>query len=138
VASRKSTPPNTSGTEIKRSRSVSGIYWEAERIEIESPPPSDPSSPSIPWLSDHHRMLFDHFMTSTLRIFHDSQAVQQEIKTIMMPMATDTNHGFSLLAAIISLSATHRMNLGLSNNQPEIDYWRDMSIGHLRRPGVHE
>jgi hypothetical protein len=83
-------------------------------------------------------MLFDHFMTSTLRIFHDSQTVQQEIKTIMVPMATDTNHGFSLLAAIISLAATHRMNLGLSSDQPEVDYWRDMSIGHLRRPGLHE
>ena len=53
-------------------------------------------------------------------------------------MAVDTNHGFSLLAAILSLASTHRMNLGLHQNLTEIEYWRDMSVGHLRRPGVQE
>ena len=83
-------------------------------------------------------MLFHHFTETTLSIFDDSQAVQQEIRATMIPMAVDTNHGFSLLAAILSLASTHRRNLGLHQDRAEIEYWRDMSVGHLRRPGVQE
>ena len=117
------------------------MYWDEEKLDLDDlpPRPSD-ASPSawLPWLSDHHRMLFNHFTSSTLATFHQSKMVTDEIRTILIPLATDTNHGFSLLAAILSLAATHRMNLGLSNDEAEIDYWRDMSIGHLRRPGIHE
>lgn len=92
----------------------------------------------IPWLSQHHRMLFHHFTGTTIQIFDDSQAVQQEIRSTIVPMAVDTNHGFSLLAAILSLASTHRRNLGLHQDSAEIEYWRDMSVGHLRRPGIQE
>jgi hypothetical protein len=83
-------------------------------------------------------MVFHHFTGTTLHIFDDSQAVQQEIRSTIVPMAIDTNHGFSLLAAILSLASTHRRNLGLDQDSAEIEYWRDMSMGHLRRPGVQE
>lgn len=53
-------------------------------------------------------------------------------------MAIDTNHGFSLLAAILSLASTQRRNLRLHQDSAEIEYWRDMAMGHLRRPGVQE
>ena len=83
-------------------------------------------------------MLFDHFTSITLQIFDDSAAVQQEIRAVIVPMAIDTNHGFSLLAAILCLASTHRRNLGLHQDKAEIEYWRDMSMGHLRRPCVQE
>jgi hypothetical protein len=83
-------------------------------------------------------MLFDHFTGTTLAIFDDSRAVQQEIRSTIVPMAIDTNHGFSLLASILSLASTHRRNLGLHQDTTEIEYWRDMAMGHLRRPGVQE
>ncbi len=83
-------------------------------------------------------MLFQHFIETTLPIFDDSPAVQQEIRSTIVPMAIDTNHGFSLLAAILCLASTHRRNLGLHQDSAEIEYWRDMSMGHLRRPGVQE
>lgn len=92
----------------------------------------------IPWLSQHHRMLFHHFIGTTLSIFAEGNAVQQEIRSAIIPMAVDTNHGFSLLAAILSLASTHRMNLGLHKDEAEIEYWRDMSVGHLRRPMLQE
>jgi hypothetical protein len=83
-------------------------------------------------------MLFQHFVDVTVPIFHDDESLHTWVRSTIVPMAADTNHGFSLTAAILSLASTHRMNLGLSKDQQEIDYWRDMSIGHLRRPGVHE
>ena len=83
-------------------------------------------------------MLFHHFTETTLTIFDDSLAVQQELRSTIVPMAVDTNHGFSLLASILSLASTHRRNLGLHQDTAEIEYWRDMSMGHLRRPGVQE
>ena len=83
-------------------------------------------------------MLIHYFAGTTLQIFDDSRAVQQELRSTIVPMAVDTNHGFSLLAAILSLALTHRKNLGLHQDQAEVEYWRDMSIGHLRRPGVQE
>lgn len=83
-------------------------------------------------------MLFHHFTGTTLTIFDDSPAIQQEIRSAIVPMAIDTNHGFSLLAAILALASTHRRNLGLHQDTAEIEYWRDMAMGHLRRPGVQE
>ena len=83
-------------------------------------------------------MLFSHFTDTTIQIFDDNQEVQQEIRSMIIPMAVDTNHGFSLLAAILSLASTHRKNLGLHESCAEVIYWKDMSVGHLRRPGVQE
>jgi len=125
---------------LKRTRSVPSATLIDSVRRPSWPTSSGTSSPLayIPWLSEHHRMLFDHFTNATIGIFHDNPAIQLEIKSIMVPMAADTNHGFSLLASILSLASTHRMILGFAQDQAEIEYWRDMSIGHLRRPGIQE
>ena len=96
------------------------------------------SSASIPWLSQHHRMLIDHFIGHTVCLFAESDAEQQEINSAIIPMAVDTKHGFSLLAVILSLASTHRLNLGLQWDVAKIEYWNDMSVGHLRRPMCQE
>ena len=83
-------------------------------------------------------MLFNHFINVTVQTFADDAESQQEIRSAIVPMAVDTNHGFSLLAAILSLASTHRKNLGLHQDESEVEYWRDMSMGHLRRPMVQE
>lgn len=127
--------------ELKRRRSVPGRE-SAEKIAKPSAWTTPVGSPSpstwIPWLSEHHRMLFNHFQEETIKIFHDWPAARLELKCLLIPMAADTNHGFSLLSAILSLGSTHRMNLGVDEDRAEIEYWRGMSIGHLRRPGVQE
>lgn len=99
---------------------------------------SIPAAAWLPWLSQHHRALFQHFIDHTVTIFTGDAAVQQEIRAAIVPMAIDTNHGFSLVAAILSLASTHRMNLGAHRDATEVAYWRDMSVGHLRRPTVQE
>lgn len=144
IASARSSPPPTESTaaSLKRTRSVSRphgtsrTYWEEDKLDLSNA--IGTTANQISWLSDHHRTLFDHFANETIVMFHDSQTIQKEIKNILLPLATNTNHGFSLLAAIISLAATHQTNVGRSVDEAEIEYWRDMSIGHLRRPGVHE
>ena len=124
----------------KRPRSVPAVPSIEQNQLLTSSLAEDATFTSawIPWLSEHHRMLFHHFTETTLTIFDDSPAVQQEIRSTIVPMAIDTNHGFSLLASILSLASTHRRNLGLHQDTAEIEYWRDMSMGHLRRPGVQE
>lgn len=92
----------------------------------------------IPWLSTHHQKLVHHFINTTITLFAETRAIQEGISSVVLPMAVDTNHGFSLLAAILSLASTHKINLGLHRNVAEIEYWRDMSVGHLRRPTVQE
>lgn len=71
-------------------------------------------------------------------MFTSNEMVQQEIRTSIIPLAVHTNHGFSLIAAILSLASTHRKNLGLHGDTAEASFWRDLSVGHLRRPTVHE
>lgn len=130
-----------SHVELKRTRSVPGSTYveKKEKPSAWSTPVGTPSPTTwIPWLSEHHRMLFNHFQENTLKIFHDWPAARMELKSILVPMAADTNHGFSLLSAILSLATTHRVNLGMKEDRAEIEYWRDMSIGHLRRPGIQE
>jgi hypothetical protein len=124
----------------KRAKSVPAVpvVEQSELATASLPEVVAFTSAWIPWLSPHHRMLFHHFTGTTLQIFDDSQAVQQEIRSAIIPMVVDTNHGFSLLAAILCLASTHRRNLGLHQDSAEIEYWRDMSMGHLRRPGIQE
>lgn len=126
--------------DIKRTPSV---LFASSLDHVRQPSWSCPSgTPSllawVSWLSEHHRLLFDHFSNVTIRIFHDHSVTQFDIRSNLISMAAETNHGFSLLCAILSLSSTHQMNLGLVHDREEIEYWRDMSTGHLRRPGVQE
>ena len=130
-------------SEIKvetRSKSVPAGSTVGQDDSISEPQAGDLFLPLawLPWLSQHHRGLFHHFVESTVTIFTSNHAQQQEIRSTIIPMAVFTNHGFSLLAAIISLASTHRMNLGQHRDAAEIEYWKDMSVGHLRRPTVHE
>ena len=127
-----------SQVDLKRTRSEFGGASTQHPSGWSTPVGTPAPAIEIPWLSDHHRMLFNFFTEKTILIFHSNKIIQAEIKSIMIPMAADTNHGFSLLAAILSLTSTQRLNLGLHQDQAEIDYWRDMSFGHLRRPGVQE
>ncbi|KAK5173852.1 uncharacterized protein LTR77_002533 [Saxophila tyrrhenica] len=140
VSSSKSTHRSVLAPGLKRTQSVpSAPTKETTRQSTWSTTSGTPSPLAwIPWLSEHHRTLFDHFANATIRIFSDNPAMHLAIRSLTVPMAADTNHGFSLLAAILSLASTHRMNLGIASDQAEIDYWRDMSVGHLRRPGIQE
>lgn len=83
-------------------------------------------------------MLIHHFIDASLPLFGTSIIVQERIRPTLLPLLASTNHGFSLLAAVLSFASTHRMNLGLHQDVAEIEYWKDMGVGHLRRPIVQE
>ena len=93
---------------------------------------------SVPWLSHHHRNLLKHFIENTTSIFAEDLETRQEARSVLIPMAVDTNHGFSLLAALLSLASVHSLSLGLHSRVNESEYWQNMSVGHLRRPTVQE
>lgn len=136
-------PPNKQSSSIKlgvRPRSVSATPSIVRGgSTLTSPPEGVTFTPAwVPWLSEHHRMLLQHFTAITIQIFDDDEATRRAFRSTLVPMAADTNHGFSLLAAILCLASAHRYNLGLHQDTAEIEYWKDMSMGHLRRPGVQE
>ncbi|KAK2781085.1 hypothetical protein FQN52_001807 [Onygenales sp. PD_12] len=84
---------------------------------------------TLQWLHPDYRSLLDHFTSSTTRSLSCHKAAQRDFCSVLLPMALQTPH---LLVAILSLAATHRVSLGLEQNQIQLDLLKAASLSQLK------
>ena len=89
-----------------------------------------PQNPDLlSWLPAPYRRLLDHFATCMTRSISAHESVQNSYCRTLVPMALGTSH---LLAAVLSLAATHRQSLGLEQSEAQLAHLKTASVQQLR------
>ncbi|KAK2737814.1 hypothetical protein FQN57_007372 [Myotisia sp. PD_48] len=81
------------------------------------------------WMPKPQRALLDHFMSCTTSAISCHPVIQNTYCRVLVPMAVQTPH---LYHALLSLSATHRLSLGLNQSLSELDYLKFTSLRQLQ------
>lgn len=77
-----------------------------------------------------YRRLLDHFLHSTTRSISAHEFVQHDYCGTLLPMALETSH---LLAAVLSIAASHRKSLGLEQNEAQLAHLQATSVQQFRK-----
>ncbi|KAI1980329.1 hypothetical protein LOZ51_005686 [Ophidiomyces ophidiicola] len=99
-------------------------------------PPPVPQAPPAPFggLPAPHRFLLHHFISCTTLALSCHPAIQRAYCAVLVPLAARTPH---LLVALLSLAATHRASLGLSQSIAQLDALKAASLRCLQTALAH-
>ncbi|CZR65217.1 uncharacterized protein PAC_15117 [Phialocephala subalpina] len=88
---------------------------------------SPSTSPS--WIPPVYMALLDHFLVKMTRSLSCHDGIQKDLCSMILPMALETSH---LFAAVLLVSANHRVSLGLEQSLVQIEHLRTTSLTQLR------